>query len=213
MAREHRRLASSVRAIVVAASCAIVIATSASVASAAGTTKSCTTRDQDQIFSAWGDTNSYFPMPNGGFEDGSYNWWLSGGASVVWGNEPYNVGGWLDMRSLRMPTGATAESRTICVGVGEDSVRMFVRNPRVPGAVLHIDATVRNISTGAVAKSSYDIDAYDTPYGWSPTARLSIPNLLSGPTDQQELTLRFTAVGTPANWYVDDVYVDPWKLR
>src|SRR5262249_48078231 len=184
-----------------------------SAAFAGGPTKSCTSRDQDNVFRPWGDSNSYFLMPNGGFEDGTQDWWLSGGASVVWGDEPYDVGGWADMRSLRMPTGATAESRTICVGVGEDSVRMFVKNPRVPGSVLHIDATVRNTETGEVAKTSYDIDAFDGPYGWSPTARLYIPNLLGHSDDQQELTLRFTTVGTPATWYVDDVYVDPWKLR
>ena len=82
MAREHRRLASCLRAFAATAACAIVIATSASAAFAAGTTKSCTTRDQDNVFGAWGDTNSYFPMPNGGFEDGSYNWWLFNSGSV-----------------------------------------------------------------------------------------------------------------------------------
>ena len=117
------------------------------------------------------------------------------------------------MMSLRIPAGAAAESRTICVGVGEDSVRLFVKRPRVAGSTLHIEATVRNTDTGEVAQTSFDVDGDDTPPGWTPTTAFAIPNLLGNDDGQQELTLRFTTLGTPGTWYVDDVYVDPWKLR
>ena len=49
--------------------------------------------------------------------------------------------------------------------------------------------------------------------GWDPTSVLAIPNLLGSDGGQQELTLRFTTLGTAATWYIDDVFVDPWKLR
>jgi hypothetical protein len=40
--------------------------------------------------------------------------------------------------------------------------------------------------------------------------RLGIPNLLGG-TGTQELTLTFSTRGAATTWYVDDVYVDPFK--
>jgi hypothetical protein len=40
--------------------------------------------------------------------------------------------------------------------------------------------------------------------------RLGIPNLLGG-SSTQELTLTFTTRGAPATWYLDDVFVDPFK--
>jgi hypothetical protein len=201
------------RFVAVAATCLLVLAAGSTAAFAGGTTNPCSTRDQSKVFRSWGDTNSYFAMPNGGFEAGAQDWWLSGGARVVWGNESYSVGGWGDTKSLRIPAGATAESRTICVGVGEDSVRLFVKNGRVGAATLRVEATVRNPDTGEVAQTSYDIDGNDAPYGWVPTTRLAFPNLLGRDSGEQELTLRFTAVGSAGTWYVDDVFVDPWKLR
>ena len=211
--REACRLASPMRIVAVAITCALVLATTATAAVAAGTPNPCSPRNQGKVFQDWGDDNNYFAMPNGGFEEGSDDWWLYGNARVVWGNEPFDVGGWADMRSLRLSGWAMAESRTICVGVGEDSVRLFVKNPRVDGASLHIDATVRNPATGRIATTGFDIDADAAPYGWAPTVPLRIPNLLGSDGGQQELTLRFTTGGTPATWYIDDVYVDPWKLR
>ena len=193
--------------------CAFVLTTGASAAFAGGTPNPCSTRDQATAFRQWGDANSYFLIPNGGFESGAQDWWLSGGARVVWGNESYSVGGWGDTRSLRMPAGATAESRTICVGVGEDSVRLFVKKPRVFGSVLHVEATVRNPATGEVAQAAFDVESDVASSGWGPTPALTLPNLLGSDGGEQELTLRFTTLGTPAAWYVDDVYVDPWKLR
>src|SRR3954451_14553832 len=94
---------------------ALAIAASASSAFAAGTTVACLTRTETNAFSTWGDTNAYFQVPNGGFESATTDWALTGGASVVSGNEPWKVAGSTNAKSLRIPNGATAESRTICV--------------------------------------------------------------------------------------------------
>jgi hypothetical protein len=192
--------------------CSLTFAFAASSAFAAGTTQACSTRSESTVFSRWGDSFSYFRMPNGGFESGTTDWWLSGGASVVSGNEPWKVGGSADAKSLKVPAGATAESRTICVGEREDSIRLFVKNAHVAGSILHVDAIVRNPSTGQMGYAAFDVNGDAAPTGWAPTMRLGIPNLLGG-SGTQELTLKFTTRGTPATWYVDDVYVDPWKIR
>jgi hypothetical protein len=60
--------------------------------------------------------------------------------------------------------------------------------------------------------AAFDVNGDAAPTGWAPTMRLGIPNLLGG-TGTQELTLKFTTRGTAATWYVDDVYVDPWKFK
>jgi hypothetical protein len=174
-----------------------------------GTAVPCTGRAEAPVFAAWGDAFSYFRVPNGGFESGTTDWALTGGAGVVTGNEPHRVGGTTDTRSLRIPAGATAESRTICVSRGEDTIRLFVNNARVSGSILHVEAIVRS-TTGQIAQTAFDVNGDAAPAGWAPTMRLGIPNLLGG-TGTEELTLRFTTRGTAATWSVDDVYVDPYK--
>jgi len=149
-------------------------------------------------------------VPNGGFEIGATNWALSGGAAVVDGNETYLVGGTADSHSLRLPPGSAAESRTFCVSVGEDVVRLFVNNPHVPGAILHVEAIARNPVSGAVGYAAFDVNGDVPSESWAPTMRLGIPRLFDG-TGTQELTLLFTLRGTRATWGIDDVYVDPFK--
>jgi hypothetical protein len=175
-----------------------------------GSTLPCADRDTSVAFSRWLDPSQYFPASNGGFEQGSNDWSLSAGAAVVTGNEPYQVGGPDDSHSLRLAPGASAESRTACVTMGEPTVRMFVDAPRVLGAVLVVDATVRNPTTGVSVKAQYLVLGGVAPPGWAPTLPILIPNLLGGVLPE-ELTLRFTARGTPAPWAVDDVYIDPFK--
>jgi hypothetical protein len=174
-----------------------------------GTPLACTGRSEAKIFSSWGDSANYFRVSNGGFESGTTDWKLSGGAVVVSGNEPWKVGGSTDARSLKIPAGATAESRTLCVSRGEDVIRLFVKNAKVPGSILHVEAIVRS-STGQIAQTAFDVNGDAAPLGWSPTMQLRIPNLLGG-SGTQELTLLFTTRGTSATWQIDDVYVDPYK--
>ncbi len=174
-----------------------------------GTSLTCTARSEAAVFSRWGDPATYFLVSNGGFELGATDWQLAGGASVVGGNETSYVHAAVDTKSLRIPAGGSAESRTFCVSRGEDSIRLFVSNARVPGSILHVQAIVRS-DTGQIAETAFDVNGDAAPAGWAPTMRLGIPNLLGG-TGTQNLTLVFTTRGTPATWLVDDVYVDPFK--
>jgi hypothetical protein len=174
-----------------------------------GTAVPCSSRSESPVFSKWGDTYNYFKAQNGGFESGTTDWALTGGATVVSGNEAYKVGGSYDSHSLRIPAGATAEARTICVSRGEDTIRLFVNNAQVNGSILHVTALVRG-TNGQTAQTAFDVNGNATPAGWSPTMRLAIPNLLGG-SGTEELTLQFTTRGTAATWSIDDVYVDPYK--
>jgi hypothetical protein len=184
--------------------------TSAPAAFAFGSTLPCTSRDTTAAFSRWNDPSQYFLASNGGFEQGSTDWSLSAGATVVTGNEPYQVDGPTDSHSLSLAPGATAESRTACIATGEPTVRLFVDTPRVLGAILVVDAAVRNPTTGLSLHTQYLVVGGLSPGGWAPTLPIVIPNLVGGLLPE-ELTLRFTTAGTPATWAVDDVYIDPFK--
>ncbi len=187
---------------------AMTLGMSAPAALGFGAPAPCTGRAQAPEFAQWWDWNNYFLMPNGGFEAGATEWALSGGASVVDGNEAYYVVG--GSHSLQLTPGSTAESRTVCVSTGEDIIRLFVKNPHVSGAILHVDATVRNPTTGAMGWAAFDVNGDVPSATWAPTMRLPIPAFF-GSAGTQELTIRFSIRGTPATWVVDDVLIDPFR--
>jgi hypothetical protein len=188
----------------------VTLGTGAPAALADATPLPCTARSQAAVFAPWGDQASYFLVSNGGFENGSTDWSLTGGAKVVNGNESYYVGSSSDGHSLSIPAGGAAQSRTFCVSRGEDTVRLFVNNSHTSGAILHVDAMVVNPINGAVGWTAFDVNGDVPSSPWAPTMQLKIPNLLGGDGTEQ-LTLRFTLRGSRTTWSVDDVYVDPFK--
>jgi hypothetical protein len=188
-------------------------AQNASAATAQTSVAPCTTTSDATPFARWGDDADYFLVPNGDFANGSADWGLSGGASVVNGGEPYGVVPG-DSHSLALPAGAQAVSESMCLSMGDENVRLFVNNPGVPGAILHVQALVKNPLTGLTLGTAFDVNASSLPSGWGPSPILAIPNLLGGILDgvlTQDLTLTFTAQGAPATWNLDDVFVDPFK--
>jgi hypothetical protein len=175
-----------------------------------GTPLSCTGRANVQYFKPWADLNNYFRISNGGFESGSTDWQFNGAASVVTGNESFHVAGAGDAKALRLTPGGSAESHTLCVSMGEDTVRFFAYNPKVMGAILHVDIVVRNPVTGLYGYFAWDLNADAWPAGWQPVPTLLIPNVFLG-SATQELTITLSTRGSAATWLVDDVSVDPFK--
>jgi hypothetical protein len=219
VSRRSRRLTRTVAVALCAASLgAGSVGLAASPASAgllstvAGLLPSCAARPTSTPFAPWGDTATYFAMPGGGFESGAPGWTLAGGSKVVAGNEPWFVNGTGDAHSLVIPQYARATAPTVCVSMGDNTVRFFVKNSGVVSSVLHVQAYVQNPLTGLVLSTGFDIKG-GASTGWSPSPALLIPNLLGGVLGTQNLTLVFTASGTPATWNIDDVFVDPFKSR
>ena len=186
------------------------LTTAAPTTMAFGTTLSCTGRTVAQYFGPWHDANGYFRVSNGGFENGTADWQVTGPAAVVAGNEAYHVAGAGDAKAMRLQSGASAESRTLCVSMGEDKIRLFAYNPKVMGAILHVDVMVRNPSTGVRGYFAWDLNADAWPTGWQPTPTLAIPNVFNG-NSTEELTITLSTRGSAATWLVDDVAVDPFK--
>jgi len=170
---------------------------------------SCPARATSSPFSSWGDDGTYYAVTDGGFESGGTDWTLSD-ATIANDNESFYVNSPTDTQSLSLPVGATANSPSTCVDLGEDTIRLFVKSSGDADSILHIRASVEDPLTGLVLSLGYDIHGTGTG-DWSPTDPIIIPNLLGGLLFTGRLTLEFSTRGTPATWNVDDVYVDPFK--
>lgn len=174
--------------------------------------KDCGDETLTQPFAQFGDRANYKLVADGDFEAAG-EWTLAGGARIVSGNEPWKVAGGSHDRSLVLPAGSTAISPVSCVGLAEPTLRFFARRNRAP---------LLGISTLAVSvyvKTSLGLTV-PVPVGvvlgngqWKPTPPLLIvANLLPLlPGDRTPVAFQFTPV--LGDWQIDDVYVDPARIR
>ena len=167
---------------------------------------SCSAQTLEQPFVPWLDPAQYVLAPDGTFEAGANAWSLSG-AYVASGNEPYYVHGSSESKSLRLPTGSSATSPSMCVGLEHPTLRFFARAGRLSLSTLHVDVLfedafggVHSLPVGEVASGS----------SWQPTPAMAVvANLLPLlPGERTAVAFRFTVQGT-GGWRIDDVYVDP----
>lgn len=168
----------------------------------------CPVAPLEQPFTRWLDPNPYVLIPDGDFEHGASSWTLDG-AGVVPGNEPYYVHGADDSTSLSVSSGGSATSDTMCVGIQEPTLRLFVRSsaPSLTSR-LKVEVVFEDTHGNVHARPMGDVSAR-TATSWIPTEPMLIGAnshpLLEG---KMPVRFRFTAHG-PADWHIDDVYVDP----
>ncbi len=194
---------------VVAAAVVAIVAGGASVSNAATyEVKPCATRAVTKPFVPWGDTNNYFIAPSGTFEYGAGTWTVAGSAWTVAENEPWRVNGASDWSSMQLLPGSSIRSRSFCVGYDEDSIRLFIRKPGVPGSAITIQVTVTNPNGSGVATYTMSGESF----GWGPSPRINMPNVRDA-NGQQTVTIEIMPANNPAVWLVDDVMVDPWRLK
>ncbi len=155
-------------------------------------------------FIAWDDAADYALAPAGDFEaDG---WQLSGGAAVVDGNQPFDIGA-PGVNSLALPPGAVATSAPMCIDETYPHFRLFARGasrrgtsrPALKAEVLFLD------DTGAV--QARDASSFRPESGWAPSPNLAI-DVPWTVGEAAPVQFRFTAVSGAAQ--IDDVYVDPY---
>lgn len=160
-----------------------------------------------------GDTNSYVAMPNGGFESRSYGWTLSGGASVVSGNEPWSVQG--GSHSLSLPSGSSATGPNTCIGLLSPMLRAFASDAGGTDGGLQVTVEYRSLLGAILGIRSYTTLAAGDYPGWRPTQYISVPlGTLGGvPLLTASFRVRLTPLGAGSHWQVDDIYVDPWLCR
>jgi hypothetical protein len=167
----------------------------------------CDEAASSRVFLPWADVANYFLAPGGDFEAGARGWTLSGGAATAAGNEPWNVTGG-GSSSLRLPSGSSATSPAVCVGIEHPTLRFFARSSGasllsgLKVEVLFEDAwgRTRNLTIGRVTRGDW---AATPPY-------LVVANLLALlPGEHTAVAFRFTPEGT-GTWQIDDVHVDPY---
>ena len=162
-----------------------------------------------KVFAPWGDFSSYARLLNGDFEGGSTGWYLSGGARVVAGNEPFFVGDADDSHSLLLPEGSSAYSGTVCFALADWHLRLFARNVGSSRGQVRVQVIVPSL-LGVL--SVLDGGTVSAGNAWQPSPRLAL--LLCNVTSllgTKAVAFRFTPVGAGAAFQLDDVYLDPWK--
>jgi hypothetical protein len=168
------------------------------VAAPAADAATCPARPLAQTFLPWVDLAYYQAAPDSGFEE-SGSWALSGGATVVDGNQPFLDGA----KSLDLPSGSSAMTAPICVTAAHPTIRFFARNTGSALTPLNVSVQFRTL-LGIEAELS--IGAVLGGSAWAPTLPLPLlGNLLSN-----EVRFRFQPAAGSA-WQIDDVYVDPYS--
>jgi hypothetical protein len=160
-------------------------------------------------FTAFNDDADYLLAPDGDIEAGAASWTLAGGAHAVEGNESFAVGSADDHRSLELPAGASATTAPMCIGEEHKTMRFFARTTG------HGSLTVEAIYSKRNAKvKSVTLGAVRGDDAWAATDALPMRvNELAGDYDNaMSVALRFTVRGN-ATWQVDDVYVDPFRMK
>jgi hypothetical protein len=199
-------------AVVALAAIAAVGGSVAGIASAAVTTRACGNQLFEQPFLRWLDPVNYVLAPDGGLEAGASGWTLSGGAKLQSGNEPFHVRGAADALSLSLPSGSSATTPPMCVGVDAVVARLFAANSGSVLSTLKVEVVHRNLLGLTVATPVAVLAG--TPE-WRPTLPLAVlanvASLKVALNQTTEISLRFTPLGSSSGWKIDDVYVDPFK--
>ena len=167
-------------------------------------------------FLRWLDPLPYTLLPGGDFESGAAGWKLSGGARVVDGNEPFDVGGTGGSHSLLLPAGSSATSPPMCMGLVLPVVRYFSTGGNLL-SFMRVEAVYKDPSG---RQRSIDLLPPGLPgKSWAPSLPalqlMGLLNVLTLDGLTSEIALRFTPRGTlfgSGTWRVDDIYVDPWKV-
>jgi hypothetical protein len=163
-----------------------------------------------QVFSPWQDSANYLLSPNGGFEFGSTGWSLSGGASVVNGNEPFYPTG---THSLALPSGSTATSPTVCLGSSQLYIRMFGKDSGGTDSGLRVRVYFYGLLNNLLGAKDFAV--FPGGGNWAPTGQvqstgglltpLPIVSLLSSTSAR----IQITPLGSGSRWQIDDLYIDP----
>jgi hypothetical protein len=172
--------------------------------------KDCGDESLSQPFAGFGDQARYKLVQGGSFEGSLQDWTLMGGAKVVSGNEPWKVGGASHGKSMVLPAGSSVITPPACVGLNEPTLRFFAKKNSGLLTTLAVSVYVKT-SLGLVVPVPVGVVLANGQ--WKATPRmLIVANLLPLlPGDRTPVAFQFTPV--LGSWQIDDVYVDPMKMR
>lgn len=201
------------RGLLAAITAAVAIGAFAAPASAGiltASAKDCGDESLSQPFAGFGDSHQYKIVPGGSFEGALTDWTLMGKAKVVSGNEPWKVGGASHGKSLVLPAGSSAITAPTCVGLAEPTLRFFARKNSGLLSTLAVSVYVKT-SLGLVVPVPVGVVLGNGQWKATPQM-LIVANLLPLlPGDRTPVAFQFTPL--LGEWQIDDVYVDPLRMR
>ena len=160
-----------------------------------------------QPFAQFGDYRSYTFGANGGLENGSSGWSLSGPARVVGGNESYYVHSRYDKSSLAVSAGSVVYTPKLCMGTTSTWLRFFARS--TDNGTVRVQVVLRNLLGNVLAV--VQISDVSPGADWQPGPSILNLDSLLGLLGVSSIQLKFTALDGTVQ--IDDVYVDPWAWR
>jgi hypothetical protein len=168
---------------------------------------SCDGRKYSQPFLRWLDPFRYVLAPRGNFEQGTTGWRLTNGAALVSGNEPFYASG-PGSRSLYLPSGSTATTPAMCVGILHPTVRYFAKNRGLAVlSSLTVEVLFQDPLTGKVR--ALPVGVHTGGSKWHPSLpAVVLLDLLApvlGNEGELAVAFRFRPVGLGAKWQIDDV--------
>jgi hypothetical protein len=196
----------------------VVLCASAGSAVAAPKPKSSacpTATELSQVFLRYADPAMYYLAPQGDFERSAWS-----GGSRASGNEPDQVGGVTDSRSMRLGPRDVAVSPNTCIGLDHPTTRFYVQ--RVSGVLplslsvryTGIDRRTHEIPVGAITPPTTGAWAVTLPMPLLANFVVPVQALGTAPTDPTLATgaVRFVLTAPAGtSWLVDDIYVDPYS--
>jgi hypothetical protein len=201
------------RGLLAAITAAVAIGAFAAPASAGiltASAKDCGDESLSQPFAGFGDSHQYKIVPGGSFEGALTDWTLMGKAKVVSGNEPWKVGGASHGKSLVLPAGSSAVTAPTCVGLAEPTLRFFAKKNSGLLSTLAVSVYVKT-SLGLVVPVPVGVVLGNGQWKATPQM-LIVANLLPLlPGDRTPVAFQFTPL--LGEWQIDDVYVDPLRMR
>jgi hypothetical protein len=169
----------------------------------------CAAAPVSQPFAQFGDSAYYSLAPGGSFEEGSAGWSLSN-AAIVSGNESYNVAG--GSHSLAIQPKGEAVSAPFCVSVSRPTLRFFARQTSGSWAVLNV---ILRWTDASGTSHDTTLGALQTGTAWKPSPVLALGTTLplwqAGETITAQLVLKPEPYG--GGWAIDDVFIDPPRMR
>jgi len=163
-----------------------------------------------QVFGPWADAANYLLAPNGSFEFGTTGWTLSGGATVVPGNEPFYPTG---THSLSLPSGSSAMSPTVCLGTKQLYIRMFGKDLGGTDSGLRVRVYWYGVLNQLLGSSDFAV--FPGGGDWAPTGKVQSGGGLVEPLPVVALLsstsarIQVTPLGSGSRWQIDDLYIDP----
>jgi hypothetical protein len=186
-------------------------ATTLAMFASTGAALACPVPSTSQAFASQGDSNWYFPVPDGALTDPTLPGWTLSNASLTPGGAPFPVNGTASPNSVTIQSGGTVTTAPFCVDSTMPTFR-FAAQQTAAGSPLQVQ--IVGTSTNDLGLV-LDLEALPdgSTSGWTLVNPASLTGGLpvaAGVDYYGELRFRVPWWG--GAWQIDDIYVDPYRI-